>query len=141
VRWRHGPADHGADVVFQCRGRSEALATALRVARPQGTVVDMAFYTGGADGVRLGEEFHHNGLTLRCAQIGRVPRGLDPTWDRHRLSVETLRLLHLRGEDIRRVLVTDVEPLAEAPALLMDIAVRRRHVLTAVLTTTDVHPD
>jgi threonine dehydrogenase-like Zn-dependent dehydrogenase len=141
VRWRHGPADHGADVVFQCRGRPEALATALRAARPQGTVVDLAFYTGGADGVRLGEEFHHNGLTLRCAQIGRVPRGLSPTWDRQRLSVETLRLLRLRGEDVRQVLVTDVVPLAEAPALLMDIAARRRHVLTAVFTATDEHPD
>jgi len=137
VRWRHGPADHGADVVFQCRGRSEALATALRVARPQATVVDMAFYTGGADQVRLGEEFHHNGLTLRCAQIGRVPRGLSATWDRHRLSVETLQLLHGRGEDIRRVLVTDVVPLAEAPALLAGIAAHRKHVLTAVFTATD----
>ena len=27
--------------------------------------------------LRLGEEFHHNGLSIRCAQIGRVPRGLD----------------------------------------------------------------
>jgi len=141
VRWRNGPADHGADVVFQCRGRSEALATALRVARPQATVVDMAFYTGGADEVRLGEEFHHNGLTLRCAQIGRVPRGLSPTWDRHRLSVETLQLLRWCGEDIRRVLVTDVVPLAEAPALLAGIAAHRKHVLTAVFTATDEYPD
>ena len=89
--------------------------------------------------MRLGEEFHHNGLTLRCAQIGRVPRGLGPTWDRHRLSVETLQLLHERGEDIRRVLVTDVVPLAEAPALLADIAARRQHVLTAVFTTANEH--
>ncbi|HEY0816301.1 MAG TPA: zinc-binding alcohol dehydrogenase [Pseudonocardia sp.] len=137
VRWRHGPADHGADVVFQCRGRAAALATALRVARPQGTVVDMAFYTGGADGVRLGEEFHHNGLSLRCAQIGRVPRGLAPTWDRHRLSLETLRLLQGHGADVRRVLVTDVLPLADAPALMADVAARRRHVLTAVFTPDD----
>ena len=117
------------------------MATALRAARPQATVVDLAFYTGGADGVRLGDEFHHNGLTLRCAQIGRVPRGLSPTWDRQRLSVETLRLLRLRGEDVRQVLVTDVVPLAEAPALLMDIAARRRHVLTAVFATIDERPD
>ena len=47
---------------------------ALRSGR-RATVVDLAFYTGGADDVALGEEFHHNGLSLRCAQIGRVPRG------------------------------------------------------------------
>jgi hypothetical protein len=42
---------------------------------------------------------------------------------------------------VRQVLVTDVVPLAQAPALLMDIAARRRHVLTAVFTTVDEHPD
>ena len=67
--------DRGADVVFQCRGQASALATALRILRPQGTVIDLAFYPGGCDEVRLGEEFHHNGLSVRCAQIGRVPRG------------------------------------------------------------------
>jgi hypothetical protein len=38
-------------------------------------------------------------------------------------------------------LVTDVVPLAQAPAVLMDIAARRRYVLTAVFTTIDEHPD
>lgn len=132
-RWRHGPADSGADVVFQCRGRAESLALALRALRPQGTVVDLAFYQGGADAVRLGEEFHHSGLGIRCAQIGRVPRGLAHLWDRRRLSLETLALLRDRGGDVRRALVSDVLPLAEAPALYADLAARRRHVLTAVL--------
>ena len=92
-RWRHGPGDRGADVVFQCRGQAAALATALRCLRPQGTVIDLAFYQGGADEVRLGEEFHHNGLAIRCAQIGRVPRGLAPAGTARRLSAETLALL------------------------------------------------
>jgi threonine dehydrogenase-like Zn-dependent dehydrogenase len=134
ARWRHGRADHGADVVFQCRGRSSALATALRAVRPQGTVVDLAFYTGGADDVRLGEEFHHNGLTLRCAQIGRTPRGTAGHWDRLRLSAETVRLLLSRGDNIREHLVTDVVPLDEAPRLLLELAQRRRHVISAVFT-------
>ena len=69
--------------------------------RPQGTVVDLAFYQGGADAVRLGEEFHHNGLGIRCAQIGRVPRGLATTWDRERLSAETIELLRADGDAIR----------------------------------------
>ncbi len=131
-RWRHAANDHGADVVFQCRGRASALALALRSLRPQGTVVDLAFYTDGADEVRLGEEFHHNGLAVRCAQIGRVPRGMAHLWDRERLSVETVALLRARGADIRRHLVTDVEPLERAPEVMADIAARRRHVVQAV---------
>ena len=131
-RWRHGPGDHGADVAFQCRGQDSALATALAAVRPQGTVVDLAFYQGGTGSVRLGEEFHHNGLSLRCAQVSRVPRGQAHRWDRARLSAETVELLRAHGDAVRKHLVTDVLPLAEAPQLLADLAARRRHVLQAV---------
>ena len=123
-RWVHGAGDRGADLVFQCRGRSAVLHEALRSLRPQGTVIDMAFYTGGADDLRLGEEFHHNGLTVRCAQIGRVPRGTAGRWDRLRLSGETARLLAARGDDLRRHLITHVVPVEEGPALLRALSRR-----------------
>jgi NADPH:quinone reductase-like Zn-dependent oxidoreductase len=132
TRWRHGPGDHGADVVFQCRGRTRALATALRTVRPQGTVVDLAFYTESADAVMLGREFHHNGLSLRCAQIGRTPRGTAPWWDRQRLSAATVHLLRAHGSDIRAHLVSDVVPFDEAPQLLVDVADRRRQVVSVI---------
>ncbi|GAA4723757.1 hypothetical protein GCM10023263_77170 [Phytohabitans rumicis] len=130
TRWRAGP---GADVVFQCRGRAAALHLALRLPRPQGTVIDLAFYQGGADAVRLGEEFHHNGLAVRCAQIGRVPRGLSAAWDRDRLSAETVALLRERGAAIRRHLVSAVVPFDEAPGLLTDLAARRRQEVSTIL--------
>ncbi|QNG38876.1 zinc-binding alcohol dehydrogenase [Geodermatophilaceae bacterium NBWT11] len=132
TRWRHAAGDRGADVVFQCRGTAAALATALRCLRPQGTVVDLAFYVGGADDVRLGEEFHHNGLSLVCAQIGRVPRGLAHLWDRRRLSTATLDLLADHGPLVRDTLVTDVVPLETAPQVFADLSARRRHALTVV---------
>ncbi|KAB8197313.1 zinc-binding dehydrogenase [Nonomuraea phyllanthi] len=132
-RWRHGPDDRGADVVFQCRGRPRALALGLRLLRPQGTLVDLAFYTQGADDVRLGEEFHHNGLTVRCAQIGRVPRGLAHAWDRERLSHETIKLLRQRGTRLREHVVTDLVGFADAPRFLADLAAGRRQTVQAVL--------
>ena len=138
-RWRHGPRDRGADVVLQCRGRSAWLAEALRCLRPQGTVVDLAFYDGGAEDLRLGEEFHHNGLSIRCAQIGRVPRGLAPLWTRERLQAETLDLISAHGDVIRRVLVSDELPFDDAPAFLCDVVAHRRHALLAVLDL-DVGP-
>jgi hypothetical protein len=73
-------------------------------------------------------------VTLKSAQIGRVPRGLSSTWDRARLSAEAVRLLESRGDDIRSHLITDVVPLAQAPSLLTDVAARRRHVVSAVFT-------
>lgn len=140
TRWRNGPRDHGADVAFQCRGRPRALATALRAVRPQGIVVDLAFYTEGADLVRLGDEFHHNGLTVMSAQISRVPRSMASTWGRRRLSAETIRLLRARRDDIRKHLITDVVDIGAAPRLLSDIAARRRHVLSAVFTVGGTAP-
>lgn len=134
TRWHHAAGDRGADLVFQCRGQDWALQLALRLLRPQGTVVDLAFYQSGADAVRFGEEFHHNGLALRCAQIGRVPRGLAHTWDRERLSAETIELLRQYGDLIRKHLVTAVVPLEEAPTVLTDLAERRRSELQVVLT-------
>jgi len=137
-RWRHGPKDRGADVVFQCRGQAAGLQTALRSLRPQGTVIDMAFYQDGAADVRLGEEFHHNGLTVRCAQIGRVPRGLAHAWDRRRLAAETVALLQARGRLVREHLITDVVPFDEGPQLVADLAARKRHTIQAVFQVGDV---
>ena len=123
-RWAGGPGDRGADVVFQCRGRAAALHEALRSLRPQGAVIDLAFYQGGAPELRLGEEFHHNGLTIRGAQIARVPRGLAGSWDRRRLAEETARLLAARGGDLRRHLITHVVPIHEAPQTVRALARR-----------------
>ncbi|GAA2910707.1 hypothetical protein GCM10010517_77190 [Streptosporangium fragile] len=136
ARWRHSRNDRGADVVFQCRGRPESLHGALRMLRPQGTVVDLAFYQEGAARLRLGEEFHHNALSIRCSQIGRVPRGLDHTWSRERLSAETLDLLRAQGDGIRRHLITDVVPFDDAPGFVCALAAGRRHTVQAVFDMT-----
>nr|BFE79681.1 hypothetical protein GCM10020093_022820 [Planobispora longispora] len=105
-------------------------------AAPQGTVVDLAFYQEGAASLRLGEEFHHNGLSIRCAQIGRVPRGLAHLWSRERLSAETLDLLRARGDAVRRHLITDLVPFDDAPRFLAALADRRRHAIQAVFDMT-----
>ena len=135
-QWVHGPRDRGADLVLQCRGRSAVLHEALRSLRPQGVVIDLAFYTEGAADLRLGEEFHHNGLTVRCAQISRVPRGLGATWDRGRLAGETAALLLETGPAVREHLVTDVVPVGQAPTVVAELARRERQAVQIVLDFT-----
>jgi threonine dehydrogenase-like Zn-dependent dehydrogenase len=120
-----------ADVVFQCRGRSTSLALALKVLRPHGTVIDLAFYQDTAADVRLGNEFHHNGLIIRSAQIGRLPPGTG--WDRDRLSAATISLLRKEGAAIAGHMITDVIPFEQAPQLFDDMRHRRRHIGQAVL--------
>jgi NADPH:quinone reductase-like Zn-dependent oxidoreductase len=130
--WHSGGGERGADVVFQTRAHGGSLHSALRMLRPQGAVIDLAFYQGGAGDLRLGEEFHHNGLTIRCAQIDRVPRGFAPRWDRRRLAAETVDLLRAEGGRIRAEMVTHVVPLDEAPAFLSRLVAERPEFMQVV---------
>ena len=75
IKRRHG-AD-GVPVAFECTGSSVALNDAIRVVRRQGLVVAVGFYQNDAVGLRLGEEFHHNGIRVICGQIGNIHPGHD----------------------------------------------------------------
>ncbi|GGD08652.1 glycosyltransferase [Aureimonas glaciei] len=137
ANWHHGGGDRGADVVFQTRADARSLHAALQALRPQGTVIDLAFYQGGADALRLGEEFHHNGLSIRCAQINRVPRGLGFAWHRRRLAAETIGLLQERGRDIAAEMITQVVPFDEAPRFLKHLVDERPDFLQIVFKVQD----
>jgi len=132
ARWHNGGQERGADFVFQTRAHSQSLNMALKALRPQGTVIDLAFYQGGADGLRLGEEFHHNGLNIRCAQINRVPRGLSALWDRRRLAEETVNLLKSHGAVIREHMITHIVPFDGGPAFIADLVENRPDFLQIV---------
>lgn len=132
ARWHNGGSDRGADVVFQTRAHAQSLHVALKTLRPQGTVIDLAFYQGGADALRLGEEFHHNGLNVRCAQINRMPRGLAPLWDRRRLAEETVQLMKSHGALILAHMITHVVPFDDAPKFLANLVENRPDFLQIV---------
>jgi NADPH:quinone reductase-like Zn-dependent oxidoreductase len=67
--------DHGSEgipVAWECTGSTRALHEAIRVVRRRGLVVSVGFYQGEANGLRLGDEFHHNGIRIASAQIGNL---------------------------------------------------------------------
>jgi threonine dehydrogenase-like Zn-dependent dehydrogenase len=131
-RWEDG-GERGADVAFQCSGSDALLHLALNSLRPQGTVIDLGFYQGGAPGVHFGEAFHHNGLRHVCAQIRRVPRRLAGAWDRRRLALETLAFLRDSGGAVREHLITHVVPFAQAQEIYDALDAGRPGVVQAVL--------
>ncbi|MGN6489879.1 MAG: zinc-dependent alcohol dehydrogenase [Devosia sp.] len=133
----HSGGERGADFVFQTRARAQSLHTALRALRPQGVVIDLAFYQGGTEALRLGEEFHHNGLTIRCAQINRVPRGLAHLWDRRRLGLETVSLLRAEAGAVLREVITHVVPFDDGPAFLSELVQNRPEFLQIVFKVAD----
>lgn len=62
----------GIAVAFECTGSTRALQEAIRAVRRRGRVVAVGFYQGEAAGLFLGDEFHHNGVEIRSAQIGNI---------------------------------------------------------------------
>ena len=98
-------------------------------------MIDLAFYTDDGAALQLGAEFHHNGLGVRAAPRSAASPAAPPTpgtasGSRPRRS----RCCRAHGAAVREHVITDVVPLAEGPALLADLAARRRHVIQAVLT-------
>jgi threonine dehydrogenase-like Zn-dependent dehydrogenase len=61
-----------ADLVFHTSGTASGLATALRLAAFEATVLDLSWYGDAAVPVPLGENFHSRRLTLRSSQVGSV---------------------------------------------------------------------
>jgi 2-desacetyl-2-hydroxyethyl bacteriochlorophyllide A dehydrogenase len=83
---RGGDFGPGPDVAIELSGSYRGLSEAIRSVRLEGTVVAAGFYQGEADGLRLGEEFHHNRVTIIASQIGGTPRDLAGSWDQERLQ-------------------------------------------------------
>jgi 2-desacetyl-2-hydroxyethyl bacteriochlorophyllide A dehydrogenase len=85
----------GVDVAIEVSGSDRGLQGALAAAGLGGTVVAAGFYQGGAANLRLGEEFHHNRLSL-IASVGAwgAPHRHAPLWDRRRVLATAIRLLY-----------------------------------------------
>jgi threonine dehydrogenase-like Zn-dependent dehydrogenase len=84
----------GPDVAIEFSGRFAALHEAMRCVALAGIVVAAGFYIGGASSdLRLGEEFHHNRLTLVGSMSGWGAPHREPGWDRRRLRATALDLL------------------------------------------------
>jgi 2-desacetyl-2-hydroxyethyl bacteriochlorophyllide A dehydrogenase len=94
LRIRELNEGRGVDVAIEVSGSDRGLQGALAAAGLGGTVVAAGFYQGGAANLRLGEEFHHNRLSL-IASVGAwgAPDRHAPLWNRRRVMETATRLL------------------------------------------------
>ena len=124
----------GVDVALELSGRYGALQQAMRSVRLAGTVVAAGFYTGSAgDELRLGEEWHHNRLTLVGSMSGWGAPHREAGWDRRRLRATALDLL-VRGSLDVDALVTHRIPFVRAAEAYQLIDRGPEEVLRVVLT-------
>jgi threonine dehydrogenase-like Zn-dependent dehydrogenase len=105
----------GVDVAIDVSGSDRGLQGALSAAGLGATVVAAGFYQGGAANLRLGEEFHHNRLSL-IASIGGwgTPNRHAPLWDRRRVLDVATRLLYTDRVSVKGLL-DKTFPFADAP--------------------------
>ncbi|MFV0428781.1 MAG: zinc-dependent alcohol dehydrogenase [Arachnia sp.] len=122
----------GVDCAIELSGSTHALHEAIRAVRPDGLVAASGFYQGAAEGLRLGEEFHHNRVRIVASQIGGVPAGLAGRWDQPRL-VRTVMGLIQRGSLDVAPLVTDVVDAADVAEIFHRLDAGDPAIVQAVL--------
>jgi threonine dehydrogenase-like Zn-dependent dehydrogenase len=124
----------GVDVALEVSGNAAALHQAVRATRFEGTVGVIATYAGGAEALRLGDEFHWNAIHLVSCRTVSLPLR-DYGWDRSRvvaLAEELLRTGRVRCDGIVQPVVS-FEEAAEAyreidehPEMCVKLGVRFR---------------
>ncbi|MBP8972447.1 MAG: zinc-binding alcohol dehydrogenase [Anaerolineae bacterium] len=122
----------GADVCFEVSGSTLALNEAIRAAAYSARVVAMGFFQGEAQGLFLGEEFHHNRINVVCSQIGGTDPELKYRWDKLRLWQAAIRLqadglLHLGA------LISHIAPFERAGELFTLLDQSPDQIMQAVL--------
>ena len=105
----------GVDSAIELSGSYRALHEATRSVVVEGTVVASGFYQGGAEHLRLGEEFHHNRVRIVASQISGTPTSLGARWDQRRLVSVVMAEVAAGRLDVSR-LVTDVVEAADVAA-------------------------
>ena len=86
-------APTGYDLIFHTSASEAGLATALRLAAFEATVLELSWYGAKEIKVPLGGAFHSQRLKLVSSQVGHVAPSRRATWTHRRRLEEALRLL------------------------------------------------
>jgi NADPH:quinone reductase-like Zn-dependent oxidoreductase len=110
------PAD--CDIVFHTSASAAGLATALRLAGDEATVLELSWY--GAEDVKvpLGDVFHSRRLKLISSQVGKIAPSHRPRWDYRRRLTAAVDLLNDGALD---ALIAQPVDFADLPAKLPHI--------------------
>lgn len=85
---------YGVDTAIEVSGHYAALHEAIRSVRMGGTAVAAGYYQGGGSSLRLGEEWHHNRVTMVSSMgVWWCPHRDYPMWDISRVRDTAIDLL------------------------------------------------
>ncbi len=124
----------GVDVAIEASASYHGLQAAMRATHYSGLVVALAYYQGEGAGLRLGEEWHHNRLTLISSMpVWGNPSRDYPMWDFPRLEATVLELT--QQKKIRTSeLITPVVPFEKSAEAYRDIDEHPDHCIKMGIT-------
>jgi len=113
------------DLVFHASGTASGLATALRCAGEEATIVELSWYGSGDVAAPLGEQFHSRRLRLISSQVGKVAPSHRPRWTHSRRLAAALALLDDAALDALLAPATAFDDLpARLPTIFSDADAR-----------------
>jgi 2-desacetyl-2-hydroxyethyl bacteriochlorophyllide A dehydrogenase len=124
----------GADAAIEASGSYGGLHEAIRCLRAAGRVATVASYHGDQGGLRLGEEYHRNRITLISSMtINGCPQRAHPLWTLDRLN-RTARHLIADGTIRTDGLITHRIPFDQAADAYTLISDTPQDTIKVVLT-------
>jgi hypothetical protein len=118
------------DLVVHTSASAAGLATALRLAGDEATVLELSWYGSDEVKVPLGDVFHSRRLKLISSQVGKVAPSHRPRWDYRRRLTAALDLLKDPALD---ALIAPPVAFADLPARLPDILTPTSGVLCQLI--------
>jgi NADPH:quinone reductase-like Zn-dependent oxidoreductase len=106
------------DLVIHASGESAGLATALGLAGPEATVVEMSWYGDQPVNAPLGAAFHSRRLTLKSSQVGGINPLRQPRWNYRRRLILALDLLQ---DPVLDALISAETPFEQMPQTMAQI--------------------
>ena len=113
-----GSAPADCDLVFHASGTAAGLATALRLAGEEASIVELSWYGSGDVAAPLGEAFHSRRLRLISSQVGKVSPSHRARWTHGRRLAAALALLN---QPVLDALLAPALAFNELPAKLPSV--------------------
>jgi threonine dehydrogenase-like Zn-dependent dehydrogenase len=118
------------DLVIHASATAAGLATALRLAGQEATVVELSWYGAGEVAAPLGEAFHSRRLRLISSQVGQVAPSRRPRWSHGRRMDAAVRLL---ADPALDCLISPAIDFHDLPARLPNIFTQPGDVLCQLI--------
>jgi threonine dehydrogenase-like Zn-dependent dehydrogenase len=125
-----GAAPTDCDLVFHASGSAAGLATALRLAGEEASIVEVSWYGSGDIAAPFGEAFHSRRLRLVSSQVGKVAASHRPRWSHGRRLAAALTLLR---DPVLDRLIAPPLAFADLPARLPEVFAADSNVICPLI--------